>query len=117
MTDEALPDHISVPVLWVGLDEEPVVMANQFIGQVQQDEIIISIGTLVTPAITATTPDERREQALRISHVPVQPIVRLVLTQRRLEELQTMLRDTAEIFSNRYNVKGAGHDKPDAGPV
>lgn len=105
MTDQG-PGHdaIPVPLLWVGIDEQPVLMANQFQGQVQQDEIILSFGTLVEPPIVGSTPEERRAQVLRVAYVPVRPIVRVTLTRRRLEELQTMLRDTIAIYERRYGV-------------
>lgn len=106
-----------IPILWIGLDDEPVVMVNQFLGQVQQDEIILSFGTLVQPPIVGGTLEERREQAMRITHVPVRPAVRMTLTERRLEELLTMLRDTAAMFSSRYNVTGGqGSGEDDTGP-
>ncbi|MDP9397100.1 MAG: hypothetical protein M3P96_04430 [Actinomycetota bacterium] len=97
---------IPVPVLWVGLDEEPVVLVNQFLGQVQQDEIVLSFGAMVHPPITGSDLEERREQVMRISHVPVRPVLRFTMTRRRVEELQTMLRDTLEIFDKRYGGGG-----------
>lgn len=107
MSEPSAPDSLPVPVLWLGIDEQPVIMANQFLGQVQQDEIILSFGTLVQPPIVGATLEERREQILRISYVPVRPLARMTLTRRRVEELQTMLRDTLEIFDNRY---GSGEE-------
>ena len=94
-------------MLWVGLEATPVVMANQFIGQVQQDEIILTFGAMVQPFLIGTTDEERREQAMQIAYVPIQPVMRLTLTQRRVEELQMVLRDTLELFAKRY---GSGED-------
>lgn len=97
-----------MPLLWVGLDELPVVSVNQFIGQVHQDEIVVSIGSMVPPPILGQTVAERREQVMRVSHVPVRSVVRLSLTRRRVEELQTMLRQTLELFDKRYDGEEAG---------
>jgi hypothetical protein len=99
---EGQGEPVPIPLVWVGLDEEPVVLANQFIGQIQQDEIIISMGVMVQPPVIGDTEQERREQVMRITHVPVQPVVRLTLTPRRIEELMTMLRDTLALYGGRY---------------
>lgn len=95
---------IPVPILWIGLDEEPVQMVNQFLGQIVQDEIVLSAGAMVPPPILGDV-EERREQILRVTHVPIRPVVRMSLTRRRVEELQTMLRMTLEQFDARYESK------------
>jgi hypothetical protein len=101
-------ESVQVPVVWVGLDDQPVLMANQFIGQVEQDEIVISIGSQVPPPIVGPTAEERREQLLRIAFVPVRPIVRFSMTPRRVEELAHILRDTLENYERRYGAGGTG---------
>ena len=95
-------EDVVVPTLWVGLDEAPVVFANQFVGQVQQDEIIVSLGSMVLPPIMAGTQEERREQISAVSHVAIRPVLRFALTRRRAEEMMLVLRDTLEIYDRRY---------------
>lgn len=102
------PENLSVPIVWVGLDDEPVVMANQFLGQVLQDEIILSFGSMVQPPILPGTEEQRREQFMQITHVPVGTVVRMTMTRRRVEELMTMLRDTLAIYDGRYGSDVAG---------
>jgi hypothetical protein len=98
---------VQIPVAWVDLDDQPVLMANQFIGQVEQDEIVVSIGAQVPPPILGNSPEERREQLLRVAFIPVRPIVRLSMTPRRVEELAHILRDTLENYERRYGAGGA----------
>lgn len=106
MADET-PDAVELPVLWIGLDDLPVLMANQFIGQVLQDEIVLSFGSMVPPPVVGATVKERREQIDRLTYVQIRPVVRISVTRRRLEELQTMIRDTLNNYDNRYGRGGA----------
>jgi hypothetical protein len=99
-------DIIQIPIAWIGLDDQPVLMANQFIGQVEQDEIIISIGTQVSPPILGSTAEERREQLSRVAFIPVRPVARFSMTRRRVEELAHILRDTLDNYDKRYGVGG-----------
>lgn len=107
--DQPGEGSIPMPLLWIGLDEEPVVMVNQFIGQVQQDEIVLSFGAMVQPPLIGLTPEDRRQQALSITHIPIRPVLRFTMTRRRVEELQTMLRDTLDIYDKRYGGAPGGH--------
>ncbi len=51
-----LPESISVPTIWVGLEDAPIQMANAFIDQAEQQVIILSFGQCCPPIITADTP-------------------------------------------------------------
>lgn len=99
-------DIVQVPIAWVGLDDQPVLMANQFIGQVEQDEIVVSIGAHVSPPILGNTVEDRLEQLQRVAFIPVRPIVRVSMTRRKVEELAHVLRDTLENYDRRYGVGG-----------
>jgi hypothetical protein len=99
-------DIVQIPIAWVGLDDQPVLMANQFIGQVEQDEIVLSIGAQVSPPILGNTAEERREQLHRVTFIPVRPIARISMTRRKVEELAHVLRDTLENYDRRYGVGG-----------
>ncbi len=106
MTDEIPEEGVALPVLWIGLDDLPVLMANQFVGQVLQDEIILSFGSMVPPPVIGATVEERRDQIERLTHVQVRPMIRISVTRRRLEELQALLRDTLTNYDNRYGQQG-----------
>ena len=87
MTD---PEFLSVPLVYVGIEDVPILYANQFIIQHQQDEFIISVGQLSPPVLLGDE-SEQREQAERLSYVPVKVVARLALTRQRLTELITVL--------------------------
>jgi hypothetical protein len=85
---------ISLPLVWVGAEELPVNFVNQFVAVVQPDEIFLTIGSLVPPAILGDT-EEQREAVLRgITYVPVKPVARLGFTPARLREFIKVLQDT-----------------------
>lgn len=49
-----VPDDegIAIPVVWVGLDEQPVMFANQFVCQlVGPQEFVLSMGQVTPPIV------------------------------------------------------------------
>ena len=90
-------EFIPVPLVYVGIDDVPILYANQFIIQHQQDEFIISIGQ-VSPPVLLGDEAEQREQAERLSYVPVKVVARLALTRQRLTELIAVLQSNLESF-------------------
>lgn len=95
MVDEEPVDSMEVPVLWLGVEDLPVLSANQFIGQVDGDVAHVVIG-VVTPPMLLGSPKEQRQAAERLGYVPIHPITRLALTRRRLEEFRDVLNATIE---------------------
>src|SRR3954453_1270429 len=93
MPDEAEP--LVLPLAWVGLDEQPILYANQFLGQANAGEITLTIGQAAPPALLGS-PEQQREQAEAISYVPVRPLVRVNVSRDRLEELIQVLTETLQ---------------------
>ena len=87
------PEVIQIPVVWVGGDETPILLVNQFLGQFQDSEFILTLGQFAPPALIGTE-EERREQVREISFIPVKVLARLALTRSRLEELVRVLQET-----------------------
>ncbi|MEJ7655628.1 MAG: hypothetical protein WKF33_01180 [Thermoleophilaceae bacterium] len=83
-----------VPVVWVGVEDLPVHLVNQLLAVVQPNEIFLSFGTIVPPAIMGETLEERRAQAEAIPFVQVKPIARFGLTPERLTEFIGILQQT-----------------------
>jgi hypothetical protein len=83
-------DSVRLPLLYTGIDDTPVVLANQFVGQIERDTFILVVGQM-TPPILIGTPEERRAQALQLSYVPVKTVGRYAMTKDRLAELVAML--------------------------
>jgi hypothetical protein len=79
-----------VPVIWVGLDDVPIMFANQFVIQGAGSELTLTIGQLAPPMLLGSE-DERRQQAEAISYIPVKPLSRVSLTTERLAELIDVL--------------------------
>ena len=96
------PEVIQVPVVWVGGDETPILLVNQFLGQFQENEFILTLGQFAPPALIGTE-DERREQLRDVSFVPVKVLARLALTRSRMEELIRVLEET---LANHEKSKG-----------
>jgi len=90
--------EVTVPVVWVGADDLPVQFANQFVAVVQLNEVFLTVGTMVPPAILGDTVEERKATAQKITYVPVKPIARLGFTPARLEELIRILQTTLKNY-------------------
>jgi hypothetical protein len=95
------PEQLQIPVLWVGLDELPVMMANQLISQVGGDEITLAFG-MITPPVLLGSPEEQHAQAGRIGYIPVRPVARLGFTRQRLGEFIKVLSDTADNYDRGH---------------
>lgn len=88
------PQGITVPVVWVDADDLPVQLVNQFVGVVQPNEVFLTLGTLVPPAIMGQTEEERKAMAESVEFVRVKPVARIALTPARLRELIGVLEQT-----------------------
>jgi hypothetical protein len=99
-------DGIRVPVIWVGADELPVLLANQFVAQVEHGEIFLTVGQLTPPAIMGATEEERRQQVENLSYVAVKPVARLAMTPSRLRELISVLDITLRNHEAQSEIQG-----------
>lgn len=102
------PEGVAVPIVWVGADDLPVYHANQFVAQVTNGEVFLTVGQMVPPAIVGSTVEERREQAEAIQYVPIKPIVRLAFNSARLAELISIL----QITKDNYEAQGKAFGDP-----
>jgi hypothetical protein len=89
---------VQVPVVWVGVDDLPVEFVNQFVGVIQPNEIFLTFGTLVPPAIIGRSEAERKAQAESIQFLQVRPIARVAMTPTRLRELIGVLKQTLDNY-------------------
>jgi hypothetical protein len=95
--DKSQPlEQFEVPGVWVGLEQQPVLMANQFLSQlVASDEIVVAIGQF-TPPVVLGTAEQQAEQFKNVSFVQVRPVGRFGLTKARVREVIKMLETTLE---------------------
>lgn len=86
----AEPEGIQVPVVWLGVEEVPILFANAFVSQIDAqtlDSLVLTVGQMTQPAISGATEQERRQQVENVAYVPIKPVVRLGLTEARAKEL------------------------------
>jgi hypothetical protein len=84
-------EGIEVPLTWIGVEDIPILTANQMVIQFTgRDEFILGFGQ-VAPPILLGTDEERREQLRQVSYAAVKPVARLGLTRQRIEELVRVL--------------------------
>jgi hypothetical protein len=88
---------IQLPLAWIGVDELPIILVNQFLGQFLEDEFILTFGTVAPPPLLGD-PEQRLEQAKQIEFLPVQAVTRFGLTRTRLEELVRVLKETLDNY-------------------
>ncbi len=96
-TDE---EPIEIPVVYIGVEDVPILFANSFVVQHQQNEFIITVGQIQPPLLLGS-PEEVREQAKRTAYVPVKVVARLALTRGRLLELLEVLTENLRRYDAR----------------
>lgn len=82
---------------WVGLEEEPVYVANHFISQFDDELFYLSFGLAVPPAFLGTL-EERREAAELVEYVPVETLARISLTPASMKKLAGILQRSVEQY-------------------
>ncbi len=75
-----------VPLAWIGVEDVPLLYADQFVAQLHQDMFILTIGQMVPPAFIGT-PEERAEQLEQIAYVPVKAVSRVTFNSANLDQL------------------------------
>jgi len=90
MTPPAESDEFEVRASWVGLDDEPVLAANQFISQYNEGMFFVSIGQLTPPALLGTEKEQRR-QLEELGYVPIRTLGRYALSPSAMAALVRVL--------------------------
>lgn len=99
---EPAPDAISIPIVWVGIEELPPLATNQMVVQhTAPDEFTLTFGHLATP-VALGTDEQRREQLEQISFIAIKPLARVAFNRQRLEELITVLQQNLERHDRTY---------------
>lgn len=100
---------VEVPIAWLGPEDVPMLYANAFVCQFDPqslDSLILTVGQLTPPAISAPTPQERQQQAEALTFVPVKPVVRLGMTIARARELAATLQANLDQLEHAIKVRG-----------
>ena len=107
VTDASSTPGIQLPLVWVGLEEQPIQMLSNVIVQIQApEEIIMSLGQTIPPVLTGT-PEEQAQTAQRIPFVPVKALVSVSLTTNRVKE---MLKILTEVLERHEETFGKGSE-------
>lgn len=101
------PEVINLPIIWVGVDEEPIQFVNQMVSQFQENEFILTFGQLAPPMIVGP-PDVQREQVQTLSFVPVRPVVRVAMTADRMRQLVDVLSGNLATYDSQREDGGGG---------
>jgi hypothetical protein len=94
------PEAVEIPIIWVGVEDAQILFANQFLGQVEEQEVVLTFGQ-ITPPVLLGPPERRRQQVERLGYIPVKTVARFGMTRARLEELIGVLQETARNFDAR----------------
>jgi hypothetical protein len=83
---------ITLRTLWRGVEDQPLLFANQFVIQTQQDAIILTVGQFQGPILLGNVEDQIA-QARQLGHIPITVVARLAFTRERLGELSDALQE------------------------
>jgi hypothetical protein len=107
MADES-PEQVQIPVVWVGVDDMPVLMSNEAVVQhAGPDEFLLTFG-LLTPPLLRGTPEEQAEQARSLGYVAIRPVARIGLTRQRLEAVLQVLQENLRKHDERFGKRVGG---------
>jgi hypothetical protein len=87
------PEGINIPVAWIGLDERPIELANQFLIQHEPNEFILTIGQLSPPPLIGSQ-EQQAEQVEALDFVPIRALCRVSMAPNRLRDLIAILQET-----------------------
>ena len=93
-------DTITLPVTYLGLEDVPILFANQFVIQHEKNEFVLTVGQL-QPPILLGSPEERKEQAKKLTYVPIRVVARFGLTRQRLAELIEALQSNLRKYDEK----------------
>ena len=90
-------DEKQVPIVVIGLDEEPILFSNQFYIQHHQTEFILTFCQIQPPLLVGTT-EQIQQQAEHVTSVPAKAVARIGLTSQRMMELVRVLQENLQKY-------------------
>ena len=98
-------DGTTRPLVRVGMEDVPILFANDFIIQFHGNEFILTVGQLQPPPLFGSE-EERRQQISQIEFVPVKVVARLALTEQRMEQLVEALQSNLQKYREQRPPEG-----------
>jgi hypothetical protein len=89
------PIQVELQGRWAGVEEIPVVLANQMLAQTFQGGALVTFGQATPPALLGT-PDEQAAQARALGTIAIRPLARFLVPTGPLLEMAQALRTTAD---------------------
>lgn len=103
---ESPQEGFQLPIRWVGTEDNPLLVVNQFLGQVgPTQEIILSFGAAVPPPIVGGTIEEQTEQLKEHTYVPAKVVARLGVSRIALEQLIEVLQQTLANYDRAWELE------------
>lgn len=93
-------DVVTLPVVYIGAEDEPILFANQFVIQHEKNEFVLTVGQL-QPPILLGSPEERKEQAKKLTYVPIKVVARFGLNRQCLVELIEALQSNLRKYDKK----------------
>ena len=93
-----------LPIVREGIEDVPILFANDFIAQFRGTEFILTVGQLQPPIIFGSA-EERQEQLDKTGYVPVQVVARLGLTEQRMGQLIEVLNQNWEKYQQQKGTE------------
>ncbi len=108
MTEEPTGATVEYRLNWTGIEDVPVILTNQFIGQVgQQNEVVLTFGQVTMPALLGSA-EQQIEQARENPNLPIRTLARFTLTRAGLDELIGVLEQTRINHDKAQQIKVDG---------
>jgi hypothetical protein len=101
---EPSPEGRALPLVWVGIEDLPIVFANQMLKQhVGRTEFDLAFGPVTPPGVLGD--DELKARQLEeIAFVGVRPIARVSLNRQRLQELIRVLQENLATHDQTFGT-------------
>jgi hypothetical protein len=104
VAEEIPTTDLAIPFRWPGIEETPILTANQFLLQIdpvgtEPDLMILTVGQATPPAVVGT-PDQQLRRLQEIESVDVRVLARYSVTSRRLKELVDALKKVQAVFDS-----------------
>lgn len=99
----------TVDVTWPdSVNDLPLQLGNVFAFQGSPDGIVLTVGQAVAPLANGT-PDEQRAALVETTTISALPVIRLLFTPQRLQELVGGCVQVLEALSSQGLLTGEGH--------
>lgn len=83
-----------VSIIIEGTDDLPILYANAFFVASSGDGVVVLTAAQAAPPLFSGTPEEQREQLLRLDTISGKPLVRIAMSVPKVAELVAILQGT-----------------------